>query len=92
MATKKQITDAMARIDTIEDNMVNQDKQISLLREMITMQNKSIEFLTQLLNKHQQERESPPPRVEAKEELPSETLVSKHVSRQGPSRFGRRAV
>lgn len=89
MATKKQITEALSRLDTVEDNMVNQDKQISLLREMVIMQNKSIEFLTQLLNKQEKEKEKES-KVEEREKLPDE--VPKPSSKQDSSRFGRRAV
>lgn len=45
MATKKQMTETINRVDIVEDNMLKIEDNISLLREMIIMQNKHIESM-----------------------------------------------
>lgn len=51
MATKKQMTETINRVDIIEDNMLKIEDHLGLLKEMITMQNKHIDSIMQLILK-----------------------------------------
>lgn len=53
MATKKQMTETINRVDIIEDNMLKMEDHLGLLKEMITMQNKHIDSMMQLIIKNE---------------------------------------
>jgi hypothetical protein len=65
MATKKQMTDTINRVDIIEDHMLKMEEHIVMLKEMISMQNRYIDnmnnVMLQLLHK---------PTVTDKHEIP----------------------
>lgn len=50
MATKKQMTDTINRVDIIEDNMLKMEEHIGLLKEIIMIQNKHIEQMNTFVN------------------------------------------
>lgn len=74
MATRKQITEIQTRLDTIEDNILNQEKQMSYLKEMVNMQNKHIDTSIELIMQLLKEAKNRPPEQEIsksfKEDLP----------------------
>jgi archaellum component FlaC len=55
MATKKQMTETIQRVDIIEDNMLKIEDNLGLLKEMIMMQNKHIESMMHLILKNCEE-------------------------------------
>ena len=61
MATKKQMTETINRVNIVEDNMLNMEEHISLLKEMVKIQNKHIEqmdlVVKELLNKREKAEE-----------------------------------
>lgn len=67
MATKKQMTETINRVNIVEDNMLNMEEHVSLLKEMVKIQNKHIEqmdlVIKELLNKKEkvEEKEIPIP-------------------------------
>jgi hypothetical protein len=53
MATKKQMNETINRVDIIEDSMLKMEDHLGLLKEMITMQNKHIDSMMQLIIKNE---------------------------------------
>jgi non-homologous end joining protein Ku len=49
MATKKQMTETINRVDIIEDSMLKMEEHIVMLKEMITMQNRYIDNMNTLM-------------------------------------------
>jgi len=62
MATKKQMTETIQRVDIIEDNMLKMEDNLGLLKEMIMMQNKHIESMMQLIIKNSEDNKKVEPK------------------------------
>jgi hypothetical protein len=84
MATKKQMTETINRVDIVEDNMLKMEEHIVMLKEMITMQNRYIDNMNMLMLQMLQKNSSSSSRDEHQEkteDAPKQTAIdeTKHV-------------